>query len=212
MTTFAVHGIGRPRRALDPGEDERWITVEQFDALLDVVARGGAQLTFDDGNSSDVEIALPRLVDRGLYAEFFPLAGRVGERGYVDQDGLRQLVEAGMHVGSHGWDRHDWRLDSPFAVRRDLDEAPRLLEQLSGTPVRRYSLPEGRFDRRVLRHLRDAGATRVYANVGGARGVRAATLVRPRTEIRWDVNTRWAEAVSRRPRRWAGRWTPRSSW
>ncbi|ATY09291.1 polysaccharide deacetylase family protein [Amycolatopsis sp. AA4] len=207
MITFAVHGIGKPERALDPGEDERWITVEQFDALLDVVSGTGAQLTFDDGNSSDVEIALPRLVERGLYAEFFPLAGRVGERGYVDRAGLRQLVDAGMHVGSHGWDRLDWRrLDGSFAVRRELDDAPRLLEQLSGTPVRRFSLPEGRFDRRVLTHLREAGATRVYANVGGVRG---AALVRPRTEIRSDLNPRWAEAVSRRPRRFPARWASR---
>ncbi|MGV9294351.1 polysaccharide deacetylase family protein [Amycolatopsis sp. NPDC003676] len=207
MITFAVHGIGKPLRALDPGEDERWITVEQFDALLDVVSGTGAKLTFDDGNSSDVEIALPRLVERGLYAEFFPLAGRVGERGYVDRDGLRQLVDAGMHVGSHGWDRLDWRrLDGSFAVRRELDEAPRLLEQLSGTPVRRFSLPEGRFDRRVLTHLREAGATRVYANVGGVRG---AALVRSRTEIRSDLSPRWAEAVSRRPRRFPARWASR---
>ncbi|WP_409466936.1 polysaccharide deacetylase family protein [Amycolatopsis sp. GA6-003] len=207
MITFAVHGIGKPQRSLDPGEDERWITVEQFDTLLDVVSGTGARLTFDDGNSSDVEIALPRLVERGLYAEFFPLAGRVGERGYVDRDGLRQLVDAGMHVGSHGWDRLDWRrLDGSFAVRRELDEAPRLLEELSGTPVRRFSLPEGRFDRRVLTHLREAGATRVYANVGGVRG---AALVRPRTEIRSDLNSSWAEAVSRRPRRFPGRWASR---
>ncbi|WP_033291129.1 polysaccharide deacetylase family protein [Amycolatopsis jejuensis] len=207
MITFAVHGIGRPLRALDPGEDERWITVEQFESLLEVVVRTGAHLTFDDGNSSDVEIALPRLVERGVFAEFFPLAGRVGERGYVDRDGLRQLVDAGMHVGSHGWDRVDWRrLDSTFAVHRELDLAPRLLEKLSGTPVQRFSLPEGRFDRRVLTHLRDAGATRVYANVGAARG---AAWVRPRTEIRSDLSPRWAEAASRRPRRWAARWAPR---
>lgn len=195
MITFAVHGIGRPRRALDPGEDERWLTVEQFDDLLDVVATSGARLTFDDGNVSDVEIALPRLVERNLRAEFFPLAGRVGERGYVNSGDLRRLVDAGMHVGSHGWDRHDWRhLDRAFTVRRELDAAPRLLAELSGKPVRRYSLPPGPYDRRVVRHLRAAGATRVYA---GGRS-RPGSWLHSRVEVRSDLNARWAAGAINR--------------
>jgi hypothetical protein len=65
MVNFAVHGVGRPERSLDPGEDERWITVEQFERLLEAVAgHEDAHLTFDDGNASDVEVALPRLVSR----------------------------------------------------------------------------------------------------------------------------------------------------
>ncbi|MBB4686540.1 polysaccharide deacetylase family protein [Amycolatopsis jiangsuensis] len=202
MVTFAVHGIGRPRRALDPGEDERWLTVEQFDSLLDVVAGAGAHLTFDDGNVSDVEIALPRLVDRGLHAEFFPLAGRVGERGYVGREDLRRLVRAGMHVGSHGWDRHGWRhLDRTFTVRRELDAAPRLLEELSGAPVQRYSLPSGSYDRRVLTHLREAGATRVYSTGGRSR---PGAWLRPRVEVRSDLDAGWVENAVRRAglRRW----------
>ncbi|GAA3553921.1 polysaccharide deacetylase family protein [Amycolatopsis ultiminotia] len=209
MVTFAVHGIGLPRRALDPGEDERWLTVEQFDSLLDVVTAGNARLTFDDGNISDVEIALPRLVERGLRAEFFPLAGRVGERGYVGRADLRRLVEAGMHVGSHGWDRHDWRyLDRAFTVSRELDAAPRLLEELSGTPVQRYSLPPGRYDRRVLTHLRAAGATRVYSSGGRSR---PGSWLRTRTEVRSDLDTGWAEgAIRRSARRWHTGWPARA--
>src|SRR6266511_1025697 len=100
---LAMHGIGRPARQLEPGENERWVSVEQFEEVLDAVGdRPDVHLTFDDGNSSDVEIALPRLVERGLTAEFFPLAGRLGQRGYVDRSGLRELARAGMEIGSHG--------------------------------------------------------------------------------------------------------------
>ena len=58
-------------RPLEPDEDKTWVTVEQFEQVLDAaVGRPDVRITFDDGNASDVEIALPRLVDRGLTGEF----------------------------------------------------------------------------------------------------------------------------------------------
>ncbi|MFI5605891.1 polysaccharide deacetylase family protein [Amycolatopsis sp. NPDC051903] len=203
MVNFAVHGIGRPQRALDPGEDERWITVDQFDTLLDLVGtRPDVRLTFDDGNVSDVEVALPRLVARGLRGEFFPLAGRVGSRGFVDRSGLRDLVAAGMDVGSHGWDRFGAeRFFEERVLRRELDVAPRVLGELSGRPVCRYALPQGRVDRRVLGHLKAAGATRVYA--GDRRPTRGGEWLQHRVEVRHDFDQAWAEdALAQTRRRW----------
>ena len=119
IVNLTVHGIGRPRRALDPGEDESWVTVEQFEQVLDaVVGIANVRMTFDGGNASDVEIALPRLLERRLTAEFFVLAGCLGERGRVDRDGVHELVDAGMTIGSHGWSHSDWRrLDDRRAFR-----------------------------------------------------------------------------------------------
>ena len=52
------------------------------------------------GIASDVEIALPRLVERGLRAEFFVLAGLLGTPDRLDRDGVRELLTAGMSIGS----------------------------------------------------------------------------------------------------------------
>src|SRR3954471_13664576 len=104
VINLTVHGIGDPPRdrTLDPGEDRTWVTVEQFEQVLDaVVGRPDVRLTFDDGNASDVEIALPRLLERGLSAEFFVLTGLLGEPGRLAVDDARLLREAGMRVGSH---------------------------------------------------------------------------------------------------------------
>ncbi|MEX0746107.1 MAG: hypothetical protein WD118_10945, partial [Phycisphaeraceae bacterium] len=63
------HGIGAVSRPLDPGEDTVWITAEQFEEILDVLqGRPNVYLTFDDGNHSDVEIALPALKRRSMTA------------------------------------------------------------------------------------------------------------------------------------------------
>ncbi|HEY3469573.1 MAG TPA: polysaccharide deacetylase family protein [Amycolatopsis sp.] len=205
---FAVHGIGRPARQLDPGEDERWVTVEQFERVLDAVGeRDDVHLTFDDGNESDVEIALPRLVDRGLTAEFFPLAGRLGQRGYLDRDGLRELVRAGMEIGSHGWEPRDWRRLDDRHARRELKDAPKLLGDLCGRPVRRFSLPFGAYDRRVLARLRQAGATRVYTSDGG--GAQRDGWLQPRTELRHDLDDEWLDDVFAAGPRRAAHWVNR---
>ena len=64
-----IHGVGVPTRALDPGEDMAWVSVAQLEMVLDAaIDRPDVRLTFDDGNASDVEIALPRLIERGRSA------------------------------------------------------------------------------------------------------------------------------------------------
>src|SRR5262249_50294393 len=110
VVNLTVHGIGAARHELAPGEDRTWIGVGQFERLLDAaVRRADVRLTFDDGNASDVDIALPRLLERGLAAQFFVLVGLLNRPGRLDTDGVRELHRVGMAVGSHGWAHRDWR-------------------------------------------------------------------------------------------------------
>ena len=105
-------------------EDERsyWISHQAFISLLQtiVVIREGSDLpvaiTFDDGNESDALIALPELAKRNLKAIFFVVAGRIGLPHYLDRVALRDLMSAGMEIGSHGMHHCDWPTQ--------LDDAP----------------------------------------------------------------------------------------
>ena len=105
----AFHGVGTPGPEREPGEHDYWVTTDEFLRILDeCVGRPGARISFDDGNASDVETALPALVERGLTAAFFPVAERIGTPGNVDRDGLRALVAAGMTVVTHGAGHRAW--------------------------------------------------------------------------------------------------------
>ncbi|WP_246256940.1 polysaccharide deacetylase family protein [Amycolatopsis anabasis] len=194
VVNLTVHGIGTPVRELEPGEDRTWVTVGQFEQVLDAVAGDErVRITFDDGNASDVEIALPRLVERGLTAEFFLLAGRIGQPGSVDADGVRALLAAGMRIGSHGWAHRDWRrLDHQLVLQEFLD-APKALAELTGQPVTRVAVPFGSYDRRVLTRLRHAGVTRAYTSDGGP--AREHTWLQPRTSLRHDLGPQWIKDV-----------------
>ncbi|MBF8192260.1 polysaccharide deacetylase family protein [Nonomuraea sp. K274] len=190
VTNLTVHGIGGTTREFDPGEDATWVSVEQFEQVVDAVAeRPDVRVTFDDGNASDVEVALPRLLERGLKAEFFVLAGRLGEPGRLDADGVRELARAGMRVGSHGWAHRDWRTLDDGQVAEELAEAHTVLAELTGRPVSRVAIPFGSYDRRVLRRLRQAGITLAYTSDGG----RASpdSWLQPRTSLRHDLDPSW---------------------
>jgi peptidoglycan/xylan/chitin deacetylase (PgdA/CDA1 family) len=194
LVVLTVHGIGRPTRPLDPGEDRTWVTLDQFERVLDAAAgRPDVRLTFDDGNDSDVELALPRLLERSLTAEFFLLAGRVGRPGSVDEAGIRALLDAGMSVGSHGWDHVDWRRLGDGTARRELVEAPQRLAELTGRPVRRVAIPFGSYDRVVLSRLRAAGVQRVHTSDGG-RAVPGRWL-QPRCSLHDDLTAETVPAL-----------------
>lgn len=191
---LTVHGIGRVDRPLDPGECDVWVSVPQFEQVLDQVAeRRDVRLTFDDGNRSDLEIALPRLRARGLRADFFVLAGQLGEPGRLNAADVRELAGAGMRIGSHGWAHRDWRLIDELQAQEEFDQARKVLSDLVNREVMTMSIPMGSYDRHVLRKLRRAGATRVYTSDGGSTW--PDRWLQPRTSLRETLDDAWVTRV-----------------
>ncbi|HEY8472303.1 MAG TPA: polysaccharide deacetylase family protein [Natronosporangium sp.] len=185
---ICFHGIGTPRRELEPGEAPYWVTEPRFLEILDEVATWPrTRLSFDDGNASDVEIALPALLERGLRADFFVLAGRLGKPGSLSEADLRELTRHGMGIGSHGMAHRSWRGLDPAGRREEFVEARERLAAAAGVPVDTAACPLGRYDRRVLAELRRLGYTRVYTS--DRRPARPDGWLQPRHSVR-DGDTR----------------------
>lgn len=163
MINLGFHGIGTPERELEPDEDQYWIEAELFEQLLaEAREMPSVRLTFDDGNASDLTIALPALLERGLTASFFVIAGRLGEPGSLTADDVRALAEAGMTIGTHGLRHRPWRSLDEDGYREELDEARAVIAAAAGDPVEEAACPFGAYDRRALRALRLHGYRRVY--------------------------------------------------
>ena len=162
------HGIGRIERPFDPGEAVVWINTDHFTAILDSIPdQAGFGLSFDDGNRSDVEIALPALTKRSMKASFYIPVGKLGEPGFLDESDLRALVNAGMTVGSHGWSHQSWRNLSPTDMDRETKESKKMLEAITRSPVLAAACPFGAYDRSVLRALREAEYQQVFTSDRG---------------------------------------------
>lgn len=100
-------------------------------------------LTFDDGHASDYTEVFPALTELGLRATFFVVPTLVDTNGYVTWTQLREMVAAGMEVGSHSL-THPFvdRLDEA-GIRREFGESKLRIEERLGLPVRTASLPRG---------------------------------------------------------------------
>ncbi|MGH9321443.1 MAG: polysaccharide deacetylase family protein [Vicinamibacteria bacterium] len=104
---------------------------------------GAVAITFDDGCSSDCQVALPILRSLGLTAAFFVNPGRVGEKHFMSWDQIAFLASEGMSIGSHGLD-HRLFDGLPLAeIERQLFESRSLLEKHLGLEVTLLSLPGG---------------------------------------------------------------------
>jgi peptidoglycan/xylan/chitin deacetylase (PgdA/CDA1 family) len=182
VINLTFHGVGDPPRLLEADESRVWVSETRFVEILDAIRdRDEVRLTFDDGNASDAEHALPALVDRGLTATFFIVAGRVGETGFLDASAIRELARHGMRVGCHGMRHRPWRgLDAP-ALREELVEARARLEEIVEAPVSEVACPFGNYDRRVLHAIRKCGYRRAYTSDRGPS--RAGDFIQPRTSV-----------------------------
>lgn len=165
IINLCFHGIGRCLREREAGEARYWISQDAFLGALDLAAaHSNVGLSFDDGNRSDIEIGLPALVERGLSATFFALAGRLDDPASLAAVDLRQLRAAGMTIGCHGWSHIPWRGLRTMDAHREFVEARAALAEASQGPVDEAALPLGRYDRGVLRNLKRSGYRTVYTS------------------------------------------------
>ena len=129
VLNLCFHGIGAPRRVLEPDEERFWVKESQFDEMLDTVADDPAvRISFDDANASDIATALPKHygnVDRSsiLAARLHELARRFQQ--LADEQEVRTLVE------------DDARLRVELERMREDIEAILPLLADSGSPDRR---------------------------------------------------------------------------
>lgn len=182
---LTFHGLGPRPEHLSGGEAAVWLGYEGFTAVLDEIAgRRDVRLTFDDGNRSDVELALPELRRRGLRATFFLVAGRLGDPSYLGADDVSGLVAAGMEIGSHGMRHRPWRRLDDDELAVELIDARRVLEEAAGGPVMAASCPMGAYDRRVLARARAAGFRRLFTSDRGP--ARSDAWLQPRSSLHRD--------------------------
>ncbi len=187
------HGIGIAPPGIEKAELDYWWDADPFFAALDKVSTAASDypvlITFDDGNESDLDIALPALLERNLTASFFVCAGRVGTRGYLNASAIRRLLQEGMRIGSHGMHHLDWSKLDDTRLHIETVDAKRKLEDICGCEIGEVSIPFGRYDRRVLKKLKAEGYGRVYTSGRGI-ATREAWL-KPRNTL--DRSWQWKD-------------------
>ena len=199
---FNFHGLGTPHAGIPDDEAPYWCGRDLFLRLADSIAglpgETGmpVEITFDDGNRSDLDIAAPALAERGLTATFFACSGRLADPRYLDPAALRALTDMGMCVGSHGHDHIDLRKADAATLQRETSGSRQALADALGGEVDTFAIPFGSYDRRVLGAL--GGYRRIY-NSDQRRAPASAARIVPRISYveGWDADTPRERALQR---------------
>jgi peptidoglycan/xylan/chitin deacetylase (PgdA/CDA1 family) len=144
-----LRNAGYEFRTLDDCAD--WL-----DGKRAIPARAVA-VTFDDGYQSVVRVALPLLLELGVPATVFVIAGRLGDDNrwpgqwssvppmpLMSAADVREAASAGMCVGAHAWSHLALPELEERLLAREVQEAGDRLEKVSGVEVQHFAYPYGR--------------------------------------------------------------------
>ena len=194
VVALTFHDIAADGAAAAQGSDPFYrIRVSEFEALVSQLRQRGYQsvssklfrtwqqggaplpvravlLTFDDGYASHFDAVVPRLVRHRFTGTFFIAVNLVGQPGYMTWEQLRKLVFLGMEIGSHGLSHQPLTGMAPEALRREVAESKRLLEERLGIRVQAMSAPRGCWNREVAKATKAAGYDAVWVSTIGTNG------------------------------------------
>lgn len=151
------HGRYDAVYSLHPDEFARqldWLAENGFQSVRLDAAVGAAPgkkpvvITFDDGDVSNHDMALPLLQARGMCAEFFITSDFIGQEGMLQAAQVKALADAGMGIGAHGRSHRFLEDLDAGELHDELRDSRRRLQEASGTQVDALALPGGRGGRR----------------------------------------------------------------
>jgi peptidoglycan/xylan/chitin deacetylase (PgdA/CDA1 family) len=158
--------------------------------LFEALAKSGdqkalVQVTFDDGEQSQLHNALALLTKHGISARYFVTPGLIGTAAkFLGWDELKTLQNAGHSIQSHGWSHKFLTFCSDNELDHELRASKQLLEEKLGTAVEEISVPGGRWNWRVIDACAAAGYKRVYVSDPWIRTVRSNVDVIGRFMVR----------------------------
>ena len=194
QTILTFHSIGPLARQTEEDEMRYNVSAELFAEWMATVSRYRPQclVAFDDGNKSDIEIALPILKKHNIAAKFFPIINQIGKQDYMTWDDVRSLMNAGMQIGSHGLDHVAWTECAPDQLLSELQHSRETLQQQLKTPIYCAAAPFGAISPHVYRAARKAGYTKLYTST--PRSSFTATNLVPRYSV--QSNTTPADFIA----------------
>ncbi len=121
-------------------------------------------LTFDDGEMNNFKNALPILQRLRFPAYFFVTSNRIGKKGYMGWEELKELRDADMFIGSHGLSHRILTELKDKDVQDELIGSKQILEQRLKINIDYLSIPRGFYNERVIRFAKEAGYKYIFVS------------------------------------------------
>jgi peptidoglycan/xylan/chitin deacetylase (PgdA/CDA1 family) len=137
--------------------------VREIPLLLDgtlVPASKRIVLTFDDGYEDFYTEVFPLLQKYQVKATLFVINDFLGKPGYLTGEQVKEIAASGLvEIGAHTMHHQNLTYLSLKDAEAEIEQSKEGLEALLATPVQSFAYPYGRYSRRIVPLVRDAGFT-----------------------------------------------------
>ena len=131
-------------------------------------------ITFDDGYLNNYTYAFPILKKYAATATFYIIPDAIASHGYtggtakhMNDSQIKEMVKAGMRIGSHTMSHCDLTSIREEDYQRELAESKRLLEQRFKTHIESIAYPYGLYNEKIVNLVKEYGYKEgVTANLG----------------------------------------------
>lgn len=121
-------------------------------------------LTFDDGEHNNFQNAFPVLRRLHFLAHFFVTINRIGKKGYMGWEELKELRDADMVIGSHGLNHAILTNLKDRELERELADSKEILERNLKISIDYFSVPRGFFNKKILDVAKKAGYKKILVS------------------------------------------------
>lgn len=114
-------------------------------------------ITFDDGNKDQYENAFPILKKYNYTAMFFIETITIGKSQWMSFDMMRELLDAGMEIGSHTVTHYNLPKQNLDTIKSELTKSKQVLEENLNIPIDFFAYPNGTYSQLIIEELMTAG-------------------------------------------------------
>lgn len=182
--TLMYHSISN-RSNGEIGSELYCVSKDNFKAQMEYLTGRNANITFDDGDISSYQYAYPILKKFGLKVYFFIILSKVGTKGYMNWEQIKELRDAGMIIGSHSMTHRILTELKDSDLDFELGTSKKFLEDNLGQPVDYFSIPRGFHNKNIIDLARQIGYKRVFtSNIKDTDGFKFGRIPVKRS---WDL-------------------------
>lgn len=114
-------------------------------------------LSFDDNDLDQYNVARPELKKYGFKGVFFIMTVTIGKKHYMSKAQIKQLSDEGNAVESHTWNHSNFKKYQGKDWQIQIDKPTKLLEEITGKPVKYFAYPYGLWNVQGLPQLHKRG-------------------------------------------------------
>lgn len=159
------HSIGSQSNG-EVGAELYCVSEENFKKHMEYIKAGivSPYITFDDGDITNYRYAYPALKELKISAYFFIIVAKIGVKGYMNWEQIRELRDAGMIIASHGMTHRILTELSDEDLDYELRASKKNLEDNLCLTIDYLSIPRGFYNMKVINKAKETGYKAIFSS------------------------------------------------